>query len=208
MKQSISTPEFDINGFSATHIIFDHSNYATIWAKCRIANQLQDIHLIMPFDKLNDLMRFSGANGEKILLSMVDEMMHKSDPPYVVILKDVIGTTVSFTSTKLKVVKTTITENELNQDCACYFVEEVWPINIIQQAKNLLQHTKDFRNTSIVSNEVLHTSLLQLNEMYNVYLGLLELDITEASSRAKANLSDDRLFALAKSSWEKETSNR
>jgi hypothetical protein len=204
MKTTIATPEFDINGFSATHIIFDDSNYATIWAKCRVDNVLQDVHLIIGFDKLNDLMRFSGANGEKIVLSMVDEMMHRTNPPYRIALKDVVGADVAFTSVRLKVSNSTIAFATPTSTAAiCLYVQEVWPINIIQQAKNLPQHATDFKNIHIVSDAVLHTSMLQLKEQYNFYLGLLELDITEASSRAKANLADDRLFAMAKSSWEK-----
>jgi hypothetical protein len=201
MKTTIATPEFDINGFSATHIIFDDSNYATIWAKCRVANVLQDVHLMIGFDKLNDLMRFSGANGEKIVLSMVDEMMHKTTPPYKIALKDIIGSDVAFTSVRLQV--STVKLTTMPANTVCLYVQEIWPINIIQQAKNLAQHTHDFKNIRIVSDAVIQTSMLQLKEQYGFYLGLLELDITDASCRAKANLSDDRLFAMAKSSWEK-----
>lgn len=203
MKTNIATPEFDINGFSATHIIFDNSHYATIWAKCRIANQLQDVHMILSFDKLNDMMRFAGANGEKILLSMVDEMMQKTQPPYMIVLKEVIGSDIAFTSVRLKVSKGYMENVHLQSTRECLFIEEVWPINIIHQAKNLAQHTKDFQNISVVSDSVIHTSLSQLKEMYTYYLGLMELDIAEASCRVKANLEDDRLFAMAKSSYEK-----
>jgi hypothetical protein len=203
MKTNTATPDFDINGFSATHIIFDNSNYATIWAKCRIANKLQEVHFVMSFDKLNDLMRFSGVNGEKIILHMVDQMMLSTAPPYMIALKDVISAEVAFTAVRLKVTATDMISPSQAYISDCLFVEEVWPINIIQQAKNLAQHTKDFKNLNIVSDAVLQTSLLQLKDMYGFYLGLMELDIAETSCRNKASLSDDRLFAMAKSSWEK-----
>jgi hypothetical protein len=203
MKASIITPEFHINGFSATHIIFDNSNFATIKAKCRIDNQLQHVHFILSFDKLNDIMRFSGENGEKILLSMVDEMMCKSDPPYTVVLKDVLGVECAFTSIRLKISSNFTQDMHTMQEANYFIVEEVWPINIIQQAKNLAQHTKDFSNINVVSKGVLQTSLGQLKNMYQFYLGLLELDIAENACRLKANLLDDRLFAMAKNSWEK-----
>ena len=164
MKTNIATPEFDINGFSATHIIFDNSHYATIWAKCR---------------------------------------MQKTQPPYMIVLKEVIGSDIAFTSVRLKVSKGYMENVHLQSTRECLFIEEVWPINIIHQAKNLAQHAKDFQNISVVSDSVIHTSLSQLKEMYTYYLGLMELDIAEASCRVKANLEDDRLFAMAKSSYEK-----
>jgi hypothetical protein len=203
MKTNTATPDFDINGFSATHIIFDNSNYATIWAKCRIANKLQEVHFVMSFDKLNDLMRFSGVHGEKILLRMVDEMMQCAEPPYMIAFKDIITTEVAFTAVRLKVSATNMISPSQAFTNDCLFVEEVWPINIIQQAKNLVQHAKDFKSITVVSDAVLHTSLMQLKDMYGFYLGLLELDIAETACRNKASLTDDRLFAMAKSSWEK-----
>jgi hypothetical protein len=203
MKTTIATPEFYITGFSATHIIFDNSNDATIWAKCRINDVLQDVHISIGFDKLNDLMRFSGSIGEKIILSMVDEMMQKANPPYIISLKNIIGTAVAFTTVKLVVLESSLLSTSTNKETFCITVKEVWPINIIEQAKNLVQHAKDFTGICNVSDAVVRNSITQLKAQYHYYLGLLELDIKEASCREKSNLSDDRLFAMAKSSWEK-----
>ncbi len=203
MKTTIATPDFSINGFSATHIFFDNTEYATIWAKCRVNNQLQDVHLVVNFSVLNDMMRFSGTQGEKILLSMVEEMMSKKEPPFVVVLKDIIGQEAIFTSVKLTVCQAAnLAELPADDVATCYFIQEAWPINIIQQAKNLITHKRDFAGGQIVSQEVINTSLQQLSSMYNYYLGLQQLELSETACRYRAQLADDRLFTMAKNAYQ------
>jgi hypothetical protein len=200
---SYNTTNLEITGFSATHIIFDDSNYATLWAKCAINNILQDVHLVFSFAQLNDLMRFNGQQGEDILLAMIDEMMTSKTPPYLIDLKKVLGLEPVFTTCKI-----TLDELEFTpslKDKNCYIVADLHPINIVQQAKNLLEHARNFEmpKTSIAINKILikNTSLLQLKDMYKYYLGLIELDIKDDAAKEKANLLDDRLFAMAQNAF-------
>jgi hypothetical protein len=190
-------PEFDINGFTASHLIFDQSHYATIWAKCRFNGKLQEMHLIVSFEKLNDILRFSGKKGEEILLAMVDKMMLNTAPPYMLDFKELLGTDAIFTNIKLKVNEVS-NDNILSTDAKCCLINEVWPINIIEQAKNLEQHGKDFQSTAILSESLMIQSMHQLADRYLYYLGLLELELSEEAAKSRAQLSDIRLFVMAK----------
>jgi hypothetical protein len=191
------TNNFEITGFSASHIIFDKSNYVTLWAKCKLHSQLTNVHLIFTYNQLNDLMRFNGEQGEQILLAMIDEMMTAKQPPYMLDLKKTLGKEPVFTTCKLTLSPMLLQASKGNE--ACYLVADIWPINIIQQAKNLIQHAHDFDVPPAINRSLINTSLNQLKEMYNYYLGLLELDIRDEAAREKANLHDVHLFEMAKS---------
>jgi hypothetical protein len=190
--------QFEITGFSASHIIFDESNYATVWAKCKIDHQLQDVHLVFDFENLNDLLRFSGDNGEKILLRMIDEMMNAKQPPYILDTKSIFGKEAVFTCCKLSISKLESQDAALRgENIACYLVNNIMPISIVQQAKNLIHHVKDFDNTVMINNQIMNVCVSQLQEMYKYYLGLIELDINDDSARERAQLSNPQLYQMA-----------
>ncbi len=186
-----------ITGFSIEKIIFDEGNYVTLWVQCRLHNVLSSHHLVMPFAQLNDILRFSGPMGEKVLLKMLDIIMFTNKPPYVLEIATDLQCEVVITSCKLKV-NNMLHENQLVPDC--YYVQEVLPINIIQQAKNLHQHLLDFKCAELTAKQQ-ENNLDALSKMYMHYLGLIELDIKETVARDRAKLVDTRLFKMAQSAY-------
>jgi hypothetical protein len=183
----------EISGFSVSKIIFDEGDFVTLWVNCRLQNKIQETHLVLSFAKLNDILRFSGEDGEKILLKMLDIMMFASRPPYVLDMLQDFESEIIITSCKLQIsplvnVYYTLQEN-------CFLVDIIWPINIIQQAKNLKQHLQDFNSAKVIQQG--NNNSQQLRKMYAHYLGLLELDIIETVARSRAHLTDGRLFQLA-----------
>jgi hypothetical protein len=204
MKTLVSTinasAQFTFNGFSVSHITFDHSHYATLWAKCSIDQKLVDVNLIFPFQHLNNLMRFSGSIGETIQLAMIDEMMTAVTPPYQIILQNILGHDAIFASCNITATQA-ISTDQMYENALCLVVNDVTPISIIQQAKNLSTVVKHFPEASIVTKGNNTTSLEQLKKMYNYYLGLLELDIKEDAAKDKAQLTDHRLFVMAHAAY-------
>ena len=188
-----------ISGFSIKKIIFDEGNFATLWVKCRISGNVAEQHLVLPFAKLNDILRFSGAAGEKVLLKMLDIMMFASKPPYVLEIATDLNTEIIITSCKLQI--TAMLDNNILVP-NCFYVTDVTPINIIQQAKNLHQHLHDFNMASLTPTTE-NNSMQQLSKMYAHYLGLLELDIIEPVARQRAQLADARLFKMAATAFDK-----
>jgi hypothetical protein len=189
---------FHVTGFSASHIIFDKSNYVTLWAKCQIDHSLTDVHLVFSYAQLNDLMRFNGTQGEQILLAMIDLMLSAKQPPYMLDLEKTLGKIPVFTTCSLTLAPFLMHQISMH---TCYIVSDVWPINIIQQAKNLVLHARYFDVTPTINKTIGNESLAQLKDMYGYYLGLLELDIRDEAARDKASLHDAHLFAMAKSAY-------
>lgn len=186
--------QFEINGICVSHIIFDEGNYATLWAKCRIADRLKDIHLIIEIEKLNDLLRFSGEFGEKVLLQMIDEMMMAKEAPYVLNFLKTFGKEALFTSCKFTV---SLIDTKHHSDTQCFLITDVMPISFIQQAKNISQHVRDFNESIPVNTQQINVCVNQLGELYAYYLGLIELDINEESAREKSQLINPQLFQMA-----------
>jgi hypothetical protein len=202
MNQSntiIHKPTTNINGFQIEKIIFDEGNYATLWVTARLNQCIKPLHLVMPFAQLNDILRFSGKMGEKVLLKMLDIMMHTKKPPYVLEITADLGSSLIITTCKLQL--TDLLDGQSVVE-GCYFVTDVMPINIIQQAKNLHQHLQDF-NTAALTTDDNTNNLSHLSKMYAYYLGFIELDILDSVARDRAQLTDNRLFKLAASAYEK-----
>jgi hypothetical protein len=187
------------NGICVSHIIFDDSEFVTLWATSRIGNALQKVHLVATVAHINEILRHSGTKGEEILLGMANAMLHTETPPYVVDIKQILGHCAVLTACKLNLVPA---ENSENPQCSepCYWIDHVQALSQIQQVNNLAQHIRDFgqADTVQVCNKTYNLDLAQLAKQYNYYLGLLELDINDDAARIKSNLSDDRLFAMAK----------
>ncbi len=195
ISNNAQTANVNVNGFQIQKIIFDDSNFATLWVSARIENCLKESHFVIPFNLLNDLLRFCGNTGEKVLLKMLDIMMLSSKPPYVLDIASDLDMELVITCVKLKLEHLWGALNEAPCE-NCYLVQEVSPINLLQQAKNMQQHVRDFK-TEIIETNTQHNNLEQLCTMYGYYLGLLELDIKESAARSKAKLSDPRIYSLA-----------
>lgn len=190
---SKQTQKMLTTGICISELIFDDGNYVTLAVKCRVENKLQQNNLVMPFAVLNDLLRFSGTIGEQVLLKMLDVMMLAKKAPYIVNCQSDFGKEIIITTCSLQLQNMASVDNIKNTNC--YYVPEIIPINLIQQAKNLQQHVYDFKTNSVDcgSNKNEET----LYNMYAYYKGLLDLDINEPSARSKAKLEDNRIFTLA-----------
>jgi hypothetical protein len=189
-----------ITGVCISHIIFDDSDYVTLWASCRLGGAIKQVHLVGSVRHMNDILRYSGSKGEEILLGMADAILHSPEPPYVVALKQLLGHVAVLTSCRLDVLPAQENEATTNKGHNVYWIERVEPLSQLQQAKNLAQHIRDFGTADAVTINTKQQciDLANLAKKYNYYLGLLELDINEDAARNKSGLVDERLFEMAK----------
>jgi hypothetical protein len=194
--------QYHITGFSLSTIVFDDSQYATLWVKCRINNKLQNAHLIISVSNLNDVLRFNPTPGENVLLQMANELLHNNQQPYIVDVNKLLGAEAVFTNCALSVSEIETNELATASPEPCFWVHQVQALSIIQQAKNLVIHSKDFNITPQIQYNKNSLHITELKQRYQFYLGLLELDINEDSARERAELADNRLYTLAKYSHE------
>jgi hypothetical protein len=202
MSTALNTsPNLSSTGLCISHIIFDDSTDVTLWAKTRIDGELQTVHLVTAISTLNDILRYSGAKGEQILLAMADSLIHNENPPYVVVLKQLLGHDAVITSCKLHLIKADdIAPETLPAGTPpCWWIDNVTPLTVIAQAQHLNQHIKDFGDADVVNVVTEHYKLnvTQLAKQYQYYQGLLQLDINDDAAREKSGLTDDRLFKVA-----------
>jgi hypothetical protein len=188
-----------ITGVSISHIIFDESDYVTLWCACRINGRLQSVNLSGSVRSVNDMLRYSGSKGEEIILGMADAMLNSGEPPYVVNLRQLIGHHAVLTSCRLSLLPAMDPEDK-TRDTQCWWIDDVQVLNQLQQAKNLAQHIRDFGSADaiFVNTTPSKINLAELAAQYHYYLGLLELDINEDAARSKSGLHDQRLFEMAK----------
>lgn len=187
MQKTFVKTDFKVTAFSAINVIFDDSDLVSMRVKCRVGTQLIQTNLLFTFNKFNDLLRFSSVSGEELQLMVSDKLLGKDEPPYIIELPEnkLVFTTCSLDVSYL-----------IEGDETCFSVEEIMPLSLIQQAKNLQINVRDFSNVKL-QQDILNRSLQEAAAQYRYYLGLLELQISEAAAREKAGLSNEKLFKIA-----------
>lgn len=188
MNTLLVSADFNIQGFSASRIIFDDSDLVSMDVNCRVGGKLIATTLMFTFAKFNDLLRFSGESGEKLQLIVSDKLVSNEAMPYIIDLK---AEPLVFTTCRLDL------SYLLTGDDSCFSVEEVLPLSLIQQAKNLRMNIADFRHVQLQQDSPLNAALLEVATLYRYYMGLKELNLTDEHAREKAGLKNEKLFRIA-----------
>lgn len=199
MKPQV-TPQaqvFPVYGISVSHIIFDDSDEVSLWAQCRINNEVQRVHILCSVRLLNDLLRYSGHKGDEITLAMAEAITSTEEPPYVIDLQKLLGHNAVITTCKLDLSKYDASHTSAEhwyQLCALKHLSNV------AQAKHLSQNIQDFRDADAIYIDTSHSciNITELAKQYCYYLGLLELDVNEQAARERSKLTDEALYKMAK----------
>jgi hypothetical protein len=171
MQNTFVKTEFKMNAFKANRIIFDDSDLVSMEIKCKLDEKWIHTNLLFTFRKFNDLLRFSGTTGEKII--------------------DVEKESFVFSNCSLELFYV------IEKDLSCFSVEEVIPIPYLQQIKNLRKNIADFEDVHLHNRSSLNSALAEMASMYRYYKGLTELNLSELAAREKAGLLNEHLFKLA-----------
>ena len=155
---------------------------------CRIGEQLTLTTFMFTFGKFNDLLRFAGESGEKLQLMVSDKLMGIEEKPYIIDLKE---TPIVFTTCNLEL------SYLVAEDDSCFSVDEVIPLSLIQQAKNLRSNMADFKDVTLHNETSLNLALKEVATLYRYYMGLKELNLSEEHAREKAGLCNEKLFKIA-----------
>jgi hypothetical protein len=189
MKQTFVTTDFNVQAFSISQVIFDDSDLVSLQVNCRIREKLMSTTFLFTFSKFNDLLRFSGDNGEKLQLLVSDKLLSQSNErPHII---DLSNQPLVFSICQLDMCYL------IDGDDTCFSIEEVSPLSYIQQAKNLRNNIRDFNTVQLENKTQLNQALIEMASMYRYYLGLKELNLNDASAREKAGLQNEKLYKMA-----------
>ena len=188
MKQAFVKTDFSIQAFSIKRLLFDDSDLVSLDVRCRIGEELRDTTLLFTFARFNDLLRFSGETGEKLQLLVSDKLWSGEEKPYII---ESGNEALIFTTCNLELAYL------IDEDMSCLSVEDINPISFLQQARNLRTNIRDFQQAHIHSSLQLNQALQEIATQYRYYLGLKELNLNEEAARAKAGLSNEKLFKIA-----------
>ncbi len=188
MNSLSAIADYNVQGFSASRIIFDDSDLVSMDVSCRIGLKLIRTTFMFTFSKFNDLLRFSGESGEKLQLKVSDKLVSNEAMPYII---DLQQEPLVFTTCRLDLTYL------LAGDDSCFSVEEVLPLSLVQQARNLRMNIADFRHVHLQQDSPLNAALLEVATLYRYYMGLKELNLSDEHAREKAGLKNEKLFRIA-----------
>src|SRR5690625_3257296 len=89
--QKIKTKSSNIDHIGIDHILFDHSEWVTLWGFILEKGKKISKDYLISFEQFNELLRLSGEEGEKIQMLLVEKMEEGIEEPSVIHLKDAIG---------------------------------------------------------------------------------------------------------------------
>ncbi len=188
MNSLLVIADYNVQGFSASRIIFDDSDLVSMDVSCRIGGKLIRTTFMFTFSKFNDLLRFSGESGEKLQLKVSDKLVSDEAMPYII---DLQHEPLVFTTCRLDLTYL------LAGDDSCFSVEEVMPLSLVQQARNLRMNIADFRHVQLQQDSPLNAALIEVATLYRYYMGLKELNLSDEHAREKAGLKNEKLFRIA-----------
>lgn len=177
------------------HIIFDHSEWVTLWGFMMQDGRKSRMDFLLTFDKLNKLLRLSGAAGDKIQMLLVDRMEQGTEDPSCLDMAEHFGGPVHLDGCRLQVSPTGIQDAEgcWHADPSCLSIDEVTPL--VETATPVLSVRAATQRNMDQCAEV-------LIKLYELYLGYLEIGFDEESALEKAELKDDLKFKMAYYSWQ------
>lgn len=188
MHRTFVKADFSATAFRATRILFDNSDLVSMEVECRVEGHMQGTTFLFSFSRFNDLLRFSGESGERLQLRVSDKLVSDEQQPYLIDLKE---EPIVFTTCRLDL------NYLIEADRSCFSVDDVMPLSLVQQARNLRINTSDFGGVNLQSDTTLNAALREMATLYRYYLGLRELNLSEEHAREKAGLRNDKLFRIA-----------
>lgn len=177
-----------IQAFRVSRIVFDDTDLVSANVACRFQGALRKTTLLFTFSVFNDLLRFSGESGDKLQQLVCDKLWSNEEHPYII---DISHEPMLFAACSASL------SYLIDQDDTCFHVEQVMPLSLLQQAKNLRTNIQDFQHVHIDNRKYLSHSLQEIASMYRYYCGLTELNLNDKSAREKSGLLNDKLFRMA-----------
>lgn len=181
-------------------IIFDHSEWVSIWGFMVRDGHTEKMDFILSFDLFNKLLRLSGEAGDRIQMLVVEKLEAGIEEPTVIDLEERLGRPQQLNQCRLEVGVTGIERNEGGwmEDPNCLCIEEVIPL--VEKATSQPSRQLICKQNLTKCNEA-------LANLYKLYLGYRELGFEEEAALQKAELADDLKFKMAYFAWEMRHSN-
>jgi hypothetical protein len=194
MKKVKNLP-LSLDEIAVSQIIFDHSEWVSLWGYMISDNHQSRMDFILTFDTLNKLLRLSGPTGDQIQMLLVDRLEQGIKEPTIIDQEELYGKPLHFNMCRIEVSKTGISDEEgiWHEDPDCLSIDAVYP---------LLER----RNPAIAPGssyqQQFSTCMDMLRNAYELYLGYGELGYDEETSLQKAALQDDLKFKMAYYAWQ------
>lgn len=177
-------------------IIFDHSEWVTIWGAVETEGCFRPMNIVISFDMLNRLLRFSGKKGDDVQMKLVERLEQGTEEPSIVDLEKIFGGPVELAQCRLMAYhpRQQLRDGSVQEDLSSLFVENVQP---------LLEQKRLLRRPRNQARQELDECLQMLAQAYELYRGYLELDIDEEEALQKAGLEEELTYKMAYCAWEK-----
>jgi len=190
-----------LHAISIGQIIFDASEWVSIWGFMVHGGSSSRMDFILTFDQLNKLLRLSGEPGDKVQMLLVTELeryrasLNDGQQPVLVDLTEHFDGPVLFDTCRIEVSPTGIQDagGQWRTDPNCLSIDEISPL--IERAVPMLSVAAASRRNMEQCREV-------LIKLYELYLGYLEIGFDDDSALEKAELKDDLKFKMAYYSWQ------
>lgn len=194
---SVKNLPASLHEIAIAQIIFDHSDWVSLWGYMILEGQKSRMDFILTFDTLNKLLRLSGKMGDQVQMMLVDQLETGLKEPTILDLEEQCGGPLHFNQCHIEVSPTSIQDKggQWRTDPNCLSIDGVRP---------LLQ-----RKNPVISPESTYKQNLSkcagiLCGLYELYLGYLELGYEEELALQKAELLDDLKFKMAFYTWQLE----
>lgn len=194
MEKVKNIPQY-IEAIAISQIIFDHSEWVSVWG-CIISRKSRiRMDFILTFDMLNKLLRYSGETGDKVQMLLVEKFEKGIEEPTVLDLEELLGKPQYFDHCRIEVSKTGIMnkKGEWTTDLHCLSIDDVSPK--LHSKTPVLTPGYFYKQNLSKCTEV-------LSSLYELYLGYQELGFDEATAIKNAELDDDLKFKMAYYAWE------
>lgn len=176
-------------------IIFDHSEWVSLWGYMVIDGHKEKMDFVLSFDLFNKLLRLSGEAGDRIQMLVVEKLEAGIEEPTLIDIEEHYGQPQQFNQCRLEVGVTGIERKDGGwmEDPNCLSIEEVIPLvekATSQPSRQLLCKQNLSKCNDILAN------------LYKLYLGYRELDFEEEVALQKSELMDNLKFKMAYFAWE------
>lgn len=192
--QKLNNQPKKIDHIGISRIIFDHSDWVSIWGFRLINGKKVATDFLISFDRLNKLLRLSGREGDHIQMLIVEKLEKGIKEPSIIDLENILGRPAFFNQCLLEI-SSTWAEQEQGQwreDKNCLSIDAVYPL--LEKRKQTVSQQTRYRQTLLECEEF-------LSKAYALYLGYLELDMGEETALKLADLEDDLKFKMAYYAW-------
>lgn len=192
--QKLSKLPRQIEEIAISKIIFDRSEWVSLWGSMTHRGQKSHKDFILNFDTLNKMLRLSGKTGDKIQMLLVEKLEKGIEEPSIIDLEEIFHEPLAIDQCQLEVSITWIKDKtgEWKEDPTCLSIDHVSPL--LEKKRPVLSAQSLYKQNISKCMEVLKRS-------YELYLGYQEIDMDEESALQMAGLEDDLKFKMAYYAW-------